>query len=339
MRAAIIRGYGVDAGYEIVEDALAPTATPGTVIIRAHAASLNPLDSRIRRGELRWFSPGELPRVLGHDVAGTIVEVGDGVDGFAVGDRVYAFVDANERPSWRGFARGGSFAQLVRCRADVVAPMPRTLDFAAAAAVPLAGLTAYQALTERVQIGPESRVLVHGAGGGVGSYAVQIARALGADVVAYASRRSESALRRLGVPSVVAREDVAFAEIEGPFDVVYDVAATLTYADVAPRLAAGGVFLSNVASPASVACTLVEPLRRRGVGHRHRHVWVRPDGAGLRALRALIDDGRVVPLVAGVYDLEALDEANARLDAGGVVGKLVITLGDDRRRLDQRHAP
>ena len=187
MKAFVARRYGTDP-LELTE-LPTPTPGPGDALVEVRAASINPLDSMVRRGEFKQLLPYKLPLVLGHDLAGVVREVGAGVRSFKVGDEVCA------RPR---DLRIGTFAEFIAVDADDVALKPTTLSFAEAAAVPLVALAAWQALVEIARERPGQRVLVHGGAGGLGSTVVQVAKHLGAHVATTARGSDEARLRALG---------------------------------------------------------------------------------------------------------------------------------------------
>jgi NADPH:quinone reductase-like Zn-dependent oxidoreductase len=267
----------------------APISTE--VLVEVHAAGVNPVDCKTRSGEgvARWVSPP--PFVPGWDVAGVVVSCGYGVTRFAPGDRVFG--------TPRFPRRAGGYAEYLTAPSLQLSRIPAGLGFAEAAALPLAALTAWQSL-EAAAVGAATAVLIHGASGGVGHLAVQLAAALGADVVATG--------RRDAAPT-------------GELDVALDLVGG-TETDVALRAVRPGGVLLAVADGAGDE-TRAEG-RRRGV--RVLEPLVEPDGRALDRIAALVERGAVRPRVVDVIPLEHAAEAHRRLEAGGVGGKLVLSL-------------
>jgi len=189
MRAYVLKHYGGPEGSRLM-DIPAPTPRPREILVEVRAAGLNPVDFKFRQGKLRAILRPRLPFVLGNEVAGEAVAVGSEVKRFRAGDHVFARVAKDS---------GGAFAEQVSVDEDHVAPMPRNLDFTAAAAVPLTGLTALQALRDELGVKPGQKVFISGGAGGVGTFAIQIAKWLGAHVTTTASKRGEALVRSLAV--------------------------------------------------------------------------------------------------------------------------------------------
>jgi NADPH:quinone reductase-like Zn-dependent oxidoreductase len=193
MRAYVLNHYGGPEGARLM-DVPAPAKRPHDVLVGVHAAGLNPVDFKFRQGKLRGILRPKLPFVLGNELAGEVVAIGRDVRRFRVGDRVFARV---------GKDRAGAFAEQVCVDEDHAARIPQDMDFATAAAVPLAGLTALQALRDELDVKPGQKVLISGGAGGVGTFAIQIAKWLGAHVTTTASKRGEASVRSLGADEVI----------------------------------------------------------------------------------------------------------------------------------------
>ncbi|WP_433173265.1 NADP-dependent oxidoreductase [Actinoallomurus sp. CA-150999] len=307
MKAITMQRYG---GPEVLEltDVPEPKVGPDSVLVRAKAAGVNPVDWKIREGYLDALFPTHFPIIPGWDLAGVVERVGPAVSEFSPGDEVIGYVreDHLER---------GTYAELVSAPVRTLGRKPRGLSWAEAAGLPLAGLTAYQALTKALTITPEDTVLVHAASGGVGSFAVQIARAKGARVIGTASPRNHDHLRELGA------EPVAY----GP-----------GLADEVRRLAPGGVSAAlDLVGGAAIEVTpdlltdkgrwasIIDPsvIDRGG-----RYVFVRPDPTDLSALAGLVDDGRLTVTVAKTFPLVEAGEAQRLNAEGHTRGKIVLEI-------------
>jgi NADPH:quinone reductase-like Zn-dependent oxidoreductase len=307
MRAAVYDEYG-EADVLSVREHDDPPVGPDTVLVRARATSVNPVDWKIRKGYLRGAYPHHPPIIPGWDVAGVVEAVGPAVvTGLEVGDEVYGYVRRDD-VCW------GTAAELVPAPQRTVTRKPASLSFEEAAAVPLAGLTAYQCLVEALDVGAGDRVLVHAAAGGVGRFAVQVAQALGASVVGTASPRNHDALRALGVEEVVDYTAGPVSEqLSTPVDAVLDLVGGDALSD-APR---------QVKDTARVA-SVIDPGTVLGLGGRY--VFVRPEREHLDALARLADEGKLRVDVAARYPLERIADAHRDSESGHTSGKIVVTL-------------
>ncbi|WP_199439813.1 NADP-dependent oxidoreductase [Umezawaea beigongshangensis] len=293
------------------EDVERPVPGAGQVLVRVAATSFNPVDAGIRAGHLQQVFPLHFPHVPGIDVAGTVAELGDGATGWAVGDTVVGFLPMNE---------DGAAAEFVLAPADVLAAAPSTVPLADAAALPAVGLTAWQALFEHADLREGQRVLVNGAGGAVGGYAVQLAKRAGAFVVATAAPRSADRVRSAGADEVVDRTTTAVTDaVTEPVDVVLNL-APVTGEEVAALVGLvrpGGVLVSTTApAPADT---------ERGV--RTSSVFVRGDAAQLAGLVALVDAGELRVHVGARRPLADLAAVHEQSVTGGLDGKVVLIPG------------
>ncbi|OKI31121.1 NADPH:quinone reductase [Streptomyces sp. CB03911] len=305
MRAARIHGFG---GPEVIRVDTVPRPVPGAgeVLIRVAATSFNPTEAALRAGLLQGVLPVALPYTLGWDVAGTVVGTGPGVTGLAPGDRVIGRVDA-----------GGGGAEYAVAPAGLLAGAPQTVPLADAAAIPLAGLTAWQAVFEGARLSAGQRVLVNGAGGGVGVFAVQLAKHAGAEVIAVAGPHSAAAVARLGADQVLDRTAGPLAEAVGrPVDVVLNLAPVAPEAAAAlvPLVRPGGLLVS-VATP-----VVVPP----GVNATAVHLVARNDAGQLARLVRLVDSGALTVPIAASHPLEDLARVHRGSEAGPAGGKITL---------------
>lgn len=305
MRAITYSRYG---GSDVLEltDLPTPKVGPDSVLVRVRAASVNPVDWKMRQGYLDQVMDVTFPAVPGWDVAGVVERVGLDTPELAVGDEVYGYV----RKDW---VQGGTFAEYVSAPVRTLARKPRNLSFEEAAAVPLAGLTAWQSI-RRVGVTEGQTVLVHAAAGGVGQFAVQIARALGARVIGTASARNHDHLRELGAEPVEYGEGLADrvrALAPGGVDVVLDYGSDDLVATSRAVLAPGGAVAS-----------IVDAKARDELGGQY--VWVRPSSTDLDELGALLEDGRVRVDVGQVFELAAAAAAHDASATGHTRGKIVV---------------
>jgi NADPH:quinone reductase-like Zn-dependent oxidoreductase len=300
-------------GPEVLEAVDVPRPAPGAgeLLVRAHAASLNPVDGKTRRG---LGAPRELPFSPGWDFAGEVEQIGDGAEGFAVGDRVYGMAN---------FPKEAGYGEYVVAPAEHWAHSPVTLDDVHAAAVPLAALTALKAYREVADLQPGQRVLVHAAGGGVGHFAVQIAKILGAEVVATASAEKAEFVKGLGADEVVDYQAQPFTEsLAGhEVDLVLDLLGGQNAIDSIRVTRLGGLVIAVPSAGSEGLAAAAEAAGVRAAG-----VMVSPNGAALREIAGWIDAGGLVPEVSETYALADIAAAHASLDTGHTQGKIVLTI-------------
>lgn len=312
MRAIRVERFGGPEVLTLAEIAQ-PSPISTEVLVEVHAASVNPVDYKTRRGGGVASLMGAPPFVLGWDVAGVVVSTGYGVTRFRPGDRVFGM-------PW--FPRpAGAYAEYVAAPSLQFARLPDGLDFVEAAAVPLAALTAWQSLIDAAGLLDGQAVLVHGASGGVGHLALQIAVAQGASVTATGRREGHDFLRAMGACAIVDREAVPVALAASDFDVVVDLVGGSDTAAALTVLRPGGVLLA-IAEGADGA--VHEDAERRGV--RVLEPLVEPDGRALGEIAALMAAGELRIALEEVFPLEAAADAHRRLERGGVRGKVVLEL-------------
>jgi NADPH:quinone reductase-like Zn-dependent oxidoreductase len=294
MRTARVHEYG-DAEVIRYDRVPVPSPGPGEVLVRVAATSFNPSEVGLRAGLLADVLDITLPHPLGWDVAGTVARLGPDVTGLAVGDEVIGLVS-------------GAAAEYLVAPADVLVRAPRTIPLEQAAVIPVAGLTAWQAVFDHGKVERGQRVLINGAGGGIGLFAVQLAKHAGATVIATASPRSTEAVRRLGADEIV---DYTTSPLPGGMDLVLNLAA------IPPEQAAALVPLGR--KIITVATPVEAPHARHFVGDN--------DPVQLAALVEQVDKGELSIEVAETHPLTHLTELHRRAEAGLIRGKIVITLG------------
>jgi alcohol dehydrogenase len=332
MRAYVLKHYGGPEG-SLLMDVPAPTPGPRDILVQVRAAGLNPVDFKFRQGKLRAIQRPKLPLVLGNEFAGEVIAAGPDVKRFRVGDRVFARVAKD---------RLGAFAEQACVDEDDAAQMPRNLDFAAAAAVPLAGLTALQALRDELDVKPAQRVFISGGAGGVGSFAIQIAKWLGADVTTTASKRGEALVRSLGCDEVIDYTLQDISNVEGRFDAGFDLIGGKTLEQMFDIMKPGTKIVSVAALPepqtaitdlgGSRTLALVFWLisyrirsRARRAGVSYRYLFMHPSGSELALLAELIEQGKLKVTVDRTYPLAKIAEALDYVESGRAKGKVVVT--------------
>jgi NADPH:quinone reductase-like Zn-dependent oxidoreductase len=309
MKAVRFHAFG-DPGVLRVEDVPKPSAQPGEILVRVHAAGVNPVDWKIRSGAARGLNP-TLPQIPGFDVSGVVDAIGPEVTSFAVGDEVFAYLSLK---------RGGAYAEYVTVPASDAAQKPKKVDHVHAAAVPLAALTAWQALFDTAGLKAGDTVLVHGGAGGVGHFAVQLAKHKGAKVIATASEKNHAFLRELGADVLIDYRTQKFEEIAKDVDVVLDTVGDDTLERSYAVLKKGGFVVSIVEPPKK------ETLAERGV--RGAVILVKPDGKELAEIAALIDSGKVRPEVSEIVPLAEAKRAHELSQGGHTRGKIVLKIAE-----------
>ena len=321
MRAMIYRAYGGPEQLEMT-DLPRPSPGPGQVLVQALASSVNPVDWKIASGKLRFIMPIKLPAVPGFDVAGTIAELGADVKGYAVGDLVHARIATNSGT--------GACAEFAVVGADVLNRVPARMAPAEAAALPLAGLTALQALRDHAGLPLEAareRVLVVGASGGVGHFAVQIARAAGATVVGVCSARNAELVASLGAHEVIDYTKPDPYRGLAPFDIVLDCVGGSPFSWTR-LLNRGGRFASIMPGPGVFIRSVLNPVTRRKV----RAMLLKSNATDLSILDQLVEAGKLRVVIDSRYPLTDLRAAWKRSMSGRTVGKIVIDVPDPENR-------
>ncbi len=306
MKAAIFQNYA--AVVEIAEIAK-PVLQDDAVLIKVNAASVNPIDNILRAGYMKDFIPLTFPHVMGYDVSGDVVEVGKDVQNIKVGDAVFA------RPNQQD---AGAIAEFARLKEDELAIKPENVSYTDAAAVPLAGLTAWQALITKGNLQKGQKVLIHAGSGGVGTYAIQIAKHFGAYVATTTSTKNAELVKNLGADLVIDYKTTKFEEVISDYDLVIDMLGGEALANSFKVLKKGGALIS------------IKGQDTDGLAEKHNvrfeAFFMSPDGKMLAELGALISDGIVKPVIDSVYSMDQTSAAYDRLATGRAVGKIVVTV-------------
>ncbi|MCX3291830.1 NADP-dependent oxidoreductase [Streptomyces sp. NEAU-H22] len=328
MRAFVVTKYK-----EPLHEADVPEPTVGEhdVLVRVEAAGLNPLDEKIRAGEFKQILPYKLPLILGNDVAGTVISVGTAVRGFKPGDEVYA------RPHQD---RIGTFAERIAIAEGDLALKPASISMEEAGSLPLAALTAWQALVERGKVRPGQKVLIHAGAGGVGSIAIQLAAHLGASVATTASGSNADFVRTLGADTVIDYRTQDFEQLLTGYDLVLDSIGGETLQKSLRVLKPGGkaIGIAGPPDPAFAREAGLNPLLRLAVagmsgkirrqakklGVTYEFLFMRASGDQLREITTLVDQGVVRPVVGKVVGFDQTPQALRSLSQGGIRGKAVI---------------
>lgn len=330
MKAFVLDRYGKKEKLRAAE-VPEPELRDDDVLIQVHAAAVNLLDIKLRNGEFKLILPYRTPFVLGHDVAGVVTGVGSRVRQFKPGDEVYARPDD---------FRIGTFAEQIAVREDSVAIKPRNISMEEAASIPLVGLTAWQALVEKAGVRKGHKVFIQAGSGGVGTFAIQLARHLGATVATTTSASNTELVRGLGADVIVDYRKDRFEELLSGYDMVLNSQDGTTLAKSLGVLKSGGHLISISGPPDPQfardikAPWLVQQLMRvisSGVRRQARRLQVsyaflfmKASGSGLRQITPLIESGAIRPVIDKVYPADAINEALAYVESGRAKGKVVI---------------
>jgi len=328
--------YGGPEATELRDGVPMPSVGPHQVLVKIRAAGLNPVDFKTRDGKLKVIRRYPLPAVMGNEIAGVVESVGSGVTRFVVSDRVYARLDKDTM---------GGLAEWAAVHEDHLARMPASLTFEEAAAVPLAALTALQALRDELRLQRGQRVFISGGAGGVGTFAIQIARHYGARVATTASPRGEALVRRLGADVVIdytrERFENVLQDYDGAFDLLGGDDLARTFAVV--RRGATVVSIAGLPEPETARRDLDRGsalaalfwaasfgTRRAAAkyGVRYRYLFMHPSGADLEFLAKLIDAKEIAVVVDKVFPFAESREALAYLEQGRAKGKVVVRVSD-----------
>jgi NADPH:quinone reductase-like Zn-dependent oxidoreductase len=330
MKAYLVSKYKspMQAG-EVAE----PTVGDRDALVDVHAAGVNLLDAKIRDGEFKLFLPYQAPFVLGHDLAGVVTRVGSAVTRFSAGDEVYARVRDG---------RIGTFAERIAVDEDDLAIKPAGLSMAEAASVPLVALTAWQALVERANLQPDGKVLIHGGSGGVGTYAIQLAKHLGATVATTTGTSNLEWVRDLGADVAIDYRTQDFETVAHDYDVVLDSQGGATLAKSLRVLKPGGTAIGIAGPPdpdfarqqglrlplrlAMTALSLKTRLTARRLGVRYSFLFMGASGEQLDEITKLTDSNVLRPILDREYPFDDAPQALAHVESGRTKGKVVITM-------------
>jgi NADPH:quinone reductase-like Zn-dependent oxidoreductase len=331
MKAVIAEQYGGVEVLQISDDLPLPRVGPNGVLVQVHAASVNPVDWKMRQGLLDAVMPVVFPVIWGRDLAGVVTEVGPSVTLFKPGDEVYGMKDGYVAKTYRG-----TYAEYVVVPEKSLAPKPKNLSYEEASAVPASALTAWQAMVNQGKLKPGQRVLIHAGAGGVGVMAIQIGKAFGAYVAATASTRNQDFLRDLGADLAIDYTREKIDGIRPKFDLVLDGVGKSVWADSFRALKPGGRLVTlNIPIPdeptaklkffATAILGLAGGVARGLPGGKRLLVTrVKPRGGELEKISALIEAGKVRPVVEKIFSIEQIADAHRVSEAGHVRGKLVV---------------
>ena len=332
MKAFILDRYGKKSGLRLGEMP-EPELGDDEVLVEVHAAGVNVLDAKIKSGEFKLVLPYRLPLILGHDVAGVVVRVGPRVRQFKPGDEVYARPDD---------FRIGAFAEFIAIKETSLAIKPKALTMEEAASIPLVGLTAWQALVEKANLKPGQKIFIQAGSGGVGTFAIQLAKHLGAFVTTTTSTANVDWVKNLGADVVIDYKKDDFENILHDYDVVLNSQDSATLAKSLSVLKPGGklISISGPPDPAfgeaigaswlmkSIIRLLSFGIRRKAKRSKvsYSFLFMKANGGQLREISALIDSGAIRPVVDRVFPFESTSAAMDYVETGRAKGKVVIKM-------------
>jgi len=312
VKAAVIHKYGGPEEFRI-EEIPEPVIRPDEVLIRVMYASINPVDWKQRNGNHKLFLKAKFPLIVGYDVAGTIAETGADTKRFQKGDRVYARCD-------RRFGR--AFAEYAATSEGTVGYIPEDLDFKHAAAVPLAAITALQGLRDKGGIKRGDKLLIIGAAGGVGHFAVQIGKAYGAEVTAVCSSRHNNMMQELQPDHLIDYTTTDILELTEKFDIIFDAAAIHSYLSCRHLLSSNGSYINTKPRPKMLIHKLVSVFSPG----RSKTFLMKSKASDLDIISGMIKDGKIKIFIDSVYPLERISDAHRKAEEYHTNGKIIIKI-------------
>lgn len=332
MKAAYISRYGKIDDVQINQQPK-PSLTENAVLVKVHAASINPLDLRVLEGEFKTIFPVSFPFILGNDFAGTVVEVGSNVSQFKVGDEVYAKTDLN-----------GAFAEYTVVQQSSLALKPQNISMQQAAALPLVALTSWQALVEIAKVKAGQKVLIHAGSGGVGSIAIQLAKSLGATVATTTSGKNSSWVKELGSDIIIDYKMTDFEQVIKDYDVVLDTQGGKTLEKSLNVLKRGGRLISISGPPDHAFAEAINPnwflkcvipLLSWSIRHKakkrdisYSFLFMQPNGQQLSEISKLVESGKINPVVDKTYTFSEIKDAFHYVNTGRAKGKVILKISE-----------
>ncbi|MGL5063648.1 MAG: NAD(P)-dependent alcohol dehydrogenase [Microcoleus sp.] len=313
MKAVVFDRYGSAQELQYREIAK-PIAKANELLVRVCASSINPVDWKIRQGHLQLLSGFNFPKIVGSDISGVVVEVGAAVTKFQPGDEIYTFLNP---------VTGGACAEYAAVPESAAAIKPQNITHAQAATIPIAGLTALQALRDLGQMRSGSKVLINGASGGVGTFAVQIAKAMNAEVTGVCSAKNAESVSNLGADVVLDYAQNDFTKQTETYDIILDAVSSKTFPECETVLRDEGVYIATLPNFNDMLPLLTSWFLP---GKKAKLVLANPDSSDLGTLRDLIETGKVQPIIDRTYNLAEVAAAHEYSEIGRAVGKIAIEI-------------
>lgn len=311
MKKIIYKKYG-DADVLKIADSPVPEPSKGEVLVKVMAAGINPVDYKVRNGSLRFVFRAKFLRTPGGEMAGIIEKNGPGASKFNIGDKVFAMLPLGI----------GGYSEYVCVKEDIISKMPDNISFNEAAAIPLAGITALQSLRDKGHIRSWMHVLINGGSGGVGSLAIQIAKAYSSEVTAVCSEKNIEFVQNMGADHVINYEKEDFTQKNNQYDIVFDAVAKSSFSESKRVLKRKGTYITTIPKPSVMFRQIINPLLSRQV----YGIMAKPGSDDLNYLAKLVAEEKLKPQIEKVYELEEAPDAHRHIETGRVRGKLVIAM-------------
>lgn len=315
MKAIIINAYGGPDVFQI-EEMPKPIPSSSEILVRTMCTSINPIEVVRRSGKLRFLQGLKFPKVLGSDFSGVVVSKGKKVTKYEIGDLVFGMM---------GTFVGGAYAEYIVAKEKNVSHKPSSFTHEGAAGIPLVSLTSYQAFTKLAKVQTDQHILINGASGGVGVYAVQIAHALGAKVTAVCSYRNVDLMKVLGVNDVIDYTSVNLLELKNKFDVFYDAYGNYHFEKVKHLLKPKGTYITTIPT----ARHFIDQAKTTFTDQKVKVVVVKPNYEDLKILKSLCDDGSLKPIIDSTFEFHEMQKAHEKLQTKRTRGKIIIKVASD----------
>ncbi len=313
MRSVIFNKYG---GPEVMEiaDVPIPELPEDKILVKVFASSVNPVDYKVRKGDIKFITGKKFPKYAGADFSGVIESIGGKVEGYETGDKVYGFLSA---------MKGGAYSEYLIADPANISLKPEKFTFEEAASVPLAALTALQALNYQGNISDGSKVLINGATGGVGSFGVQIAKAMGAEVTGVCSKKNMDLCKKLGADKVYDYSSDDLNVSGNKYDILFDAAAKMSFSKSKKFLNSGGRYITTIPGPGIMLRKILNifPLTKKA-----KMIWVKPSGVDLTILTGFAMTGEFHSVVENIFPLDKISNAHELAESGKFRGKIVIKI-------------
>ncbi|WP_152392824.1 NADP-dependent oxidoreductase [Paenibacillus guangzhouensis] len=332
MKAIVIEKYGKNVPFVMTEQPI-PTIGEHDVLVEIHAASLNPIDYKIKEGKMKFLLNYRFPLILGNDFSGVVVKVGARVNTFKPGDEVYGRPRKN---------RIGTLAEFIAVHEEDIWLKPQNLTFEEAASIPLVGLTTYQAFVDIINLQQGQKILIHAGSGGVGTFAIQLAKLMGAFVATTASDKGYELVKSMGADLIINYKTENFEEMLTGYDAVFDTLGGEVLEKSFRILKPGGQIVSISGMPnakfgkeaklgwmktaiLSIVSRKMKALEKKSQAGYH-FLFMKPSGAQLKVLKEFIEEGRIKPVIDKVYQLKDTEQAFHYLESGSAKGKVIIRM-------------
>ncbi len=312
MKAAVIRKYGSTDVFDNEQVEL-PKIKSDELLIKVNASSINPIDWKIRKGMLKFITGNKFPMILGMDVSGEVVQFGSQVTKFKIGEQIYACLNVP----------GGGYAEYAAVPEKLAAPKPNNISYEEAAVVPLAAMTSLQALRDQGQIKAGQNILINGASGGVGTFAVQIAKVLGAEVTGVCSSRNIDLVKSLGADRIIDYNQQDFTQEKIQYDIVFDTVAKSSFSNCKKILKPNGVYCTTLPSPEIIIQGFLTGFLP---GQKAKLILLSSNSEDLMLLSYWIESGKIRSVVDRTFSLNDIAAAHAYSESERAVGKIAIAV-------------